>query len=89
MNERHDKALTDQLYAKPPASDLDGKNVKHSTKLGELEADRQHEAMVRLWNRMRGLFGQQWAREYGDVDDDQILIWLDALGELSLEQMKI
>jgi hypothetical protein len=48
----------------------------------------QSAVMVRLWGRMRGMFGQQWVRDFGEVKGEQIKIWQTALSGLSLEQIK-
>lgn len=44
--------------------------------------------MIWLWNELHGHFGQQWIRDFGDVDGDQIRVWQNALSGLTGAQLK-
>lgn len=84
--ERHNQALANTLYQQP--NDLTKKNEKPPVRLESLSDEQRQGAMLRLWNRMRGIFGTQWAREFGDIDGEQAKVWMDALGGLTLDQIK-
>lgn len=43
--------------------------------------------MVAFWKRMREYFGANWIREYGDVDDEAIQAWQNALKDYGEDQI--
>lgn len=88
MNDRHDHEAATALYAKAQANDLTESPEKLSPRLNTLTEKQQGKVIVRLWEQMRGIFGQSWVREHGELNGNQVTVWGDALGRLTLDQIK-
>lgn len=86
--EKHDKQLTARLYATEQQNTQTVSHSKHSERLMNLTPSVRRKAVIRLWQRMTGIYGTHWVRTFGDAKGEQLLIWEEALGRLTLEQIK-
>lgn len=63
------------------------KPVSYSTPLDQLSESAQTAYVIRLWERMREIYGMQWTREYGSVDGQAFKTWRSALLLLNGDQI--
>jgi len=87
--EATEQALAKQLYSDPSASSVSSSSGPRlaSAPLRDVPEDYQDAVGVRVWNRMRQLFGQHWTRDYGDAAEQTRHAWQGALGQFTTDEI--